>query len=427
MSKESRDYAKKSAEFKRWLALYFIQKGYYKITDKAIEEFGHDTTPRQTMEFAEIYSDRERQERSEYRVGLTAKEKKKIAHMKIADMIEQGKTGELYDNGYITNGKLSWKDKNLRIVVVRKLVEILDKDQRELTQKDFYENRLVGLLNHYYNSSPYKAVKEVFHELNIKPWEITRTLRGFFDKKENRVVAVKWLVEKLKKDPRDLTGEDFYENRLVGLLNHYYNSSPYEAVKETFPELDIKAWEMVKTPNGFYNIKENGVAAVKWLVEKLKKDPRDLTGEDFYENRLGGLSVYYNGSPYKAVKEAFPEMNIKPWEMAITLMGFYKKKENRIEAVKWLVEKTGKDPRNLTQNDFKKNRLRGLLPFYNYSPYEALKEAGLVTEADESYMRQKGIYRHSTVPSSKEAREAAKKLERKAGKKQPVKGKRRLT
>jgi hypothetical protein len=499
MDEESEDYARRSAEFKRWLALYFIEKGYYKTTDKAIEEFGTDNTPKQTMEFAEVCSDREREERTQYRVGLTKKEKKKIAHVKIADMIDKGKSEELYDEGHIVGGRASWKDRNVRIIVVRKLAEILDKNPRNLMREDFYKNRLRGLFATHYNSSPYVAISEAFHEMDIKPWEMTmtpirfyenkgnrvaavrwlikkvgkdprnvtyedfcknglrglldycnkhpyagiaeafpeldikpwemiRTPHGFFDEKENRIVAVKWLVQKLGKDPRNVTYEDFYKNRLSGLFDEHYNSSPYVAISEAFHEMDIKPWEMTMTPRGFYENKENRVAAVKWLIEKLKKDPRDLTMEDFYSNGLAGLLTdYYGGSPYEAVREAFPE--VKPWEMIVTPRELFDDKKNRIDAVKWLVEKLKKDPRDLTKKDFNGNRLTGLFHYYNDSPYEAVKEADLVTETDEKYMRRHGGARFKDTPSSKEAREAAKKLARNAEKKSP-KGKgreRRLT
>jgi len=227
------------------------------------------------------------------------------------------------------------------------------------------------------------------------------------------------LVEKLKKDPRDLTVEDFNKNRLQGLIHHHYGGSPYAAVNEAYPELNIKPWEMAITPMKFFHDKENRIAAVKWLVEKLKKDPRDLTVEDFNKNRLRGVLPYYGNSPYAAVNEAYPELNIKPWEMIQTPRGFYEKKENRIAAVKWLVEKLNKDPRDLTVEDFNKNRLRGVLPYYDDSPYEAVKEAGLVTEADEKQMRNRGYFGYRDIPSSKEVLEAAKKMERNARESQP--------
>jgi len=222
-----------SEEFKRWLALYFIDKGNWKITDKAVEELGQDATPRQTMEFGEMYGDREREERIEYDVELSKKERKKIAHMKIAGMIDDGKAEELYSNGYITDSRTrSWKNKTTRITVLRKLVEILDKDPRDLTVKDFRCNKLASLLWQYYRNFRYEAVKESFPEMDIKPWEMAVISRGLYDEKENRIATVKWLVGKLGKNPIDLKWEDFRNNGLASLLHNHYNSSPYEAVKE---------------------------------------------------------------------------------------------------------------------------------------------------------------------------------------------------
>ena len=73
--------------------------------------------------------------------------------------------------------------------------------------------------------------------------------------------------------------------------------------------------------------------------------------------------------------------------MLKTPQGFYNSKENRILATKWLVDRLGKEPRDITQEDFHANRLRGLMGSSNYSPFEALYEAGLVSRQDETYMR----------------------------------------
>ncbi|MBI5332664.1 MAG: hypothetical protein HZB65_03760 [Candidatus Aenigmarchaeota archaeon] len=54
--------------------------------------------------------------------------------------------------------------------------------------------------------------------------------------KDNELVkedAVRFLIEKvLHKDPRDITTDDFYDNRLCGLLVNYYSGSPYQALIE---------------------------------------------------------------------------------------------------------------------------------------------------------------------------------------------------
>ncbi|MDE1860103.1 MAG: hypothetical protein KGH72_00100 [Candidatus Micrarchaeota archaeon] len=209
-----------------------------------------------------------------------------------------------------------------------------------------------------------------------------------------RVAAIRFLVENvLDKDPREVTNEDFRSNGLWGLLTHFYNSSNYAAVSAAFPELNIRGWEMICTPRGIYPSPENRVAAVRELVKASGKgDPRDLARSDFESHGLRGLlHGHYNGSTYAAVVEAFPEQMIKEWEMAMTPMRFYESPENRVAAVRWLAEKLGKDPREITQKDFKSNRLLGLLDWhYNGSPYEALLEAGLVTKEDEYFMRNRG-------------------------------------
>ncbi len=58
------------------------------------------------------------------------------------------------------------------------------------------------------------------------------------------------------------------------------------------------------------------------------------------------------------------------------------------DAVRFLVEEVlQKDPRDVTERDFYENRLTGLLRYYGDSPYEALREAGLVDKSQEAYMR----------------------------------------
>ena len=147
-----------------------------------------------------------------------------------------------------------------------------------------------------------------------------------------------------------------------------------------------------------------------------------LKSRNFGKYKLRGLQAYHNSCIYAIIREAFPD--IKPWEM-IKAPRHYDIKENRIAAVKWLVERLGKDPRYITINDFVENGLRVILNYKRH--YEALQEAGLITKEDMEYMRRRGGIRFNDIPSPKEAREAARKLARNAEKKLPkrmVKGRR---
>ncbi len=291
--------------------------------------------------------------------------------------------------------RASWEGReDIRLEAVRFLIDqVLQKDPREVTQNDFYSNKLRGVLS-YYSGSPYKAISKAFPELGIKAWEMDVTPRGFYEKKENRIAAVKWLVAKLGKDPRKLIHDDFQENKLGSLLNLRYSASPHLAVSEAFPELDIKPWEMSKAPSGFYNEKENCIAAVKWLVQKLGKDPRDMELDDFHRNGLGGLmsNDHHGNSPFSAVSEAFPELDIKPWEMKETPHGFYTKKENRAAAVRWLVQKLEKDPRDLKRDDFDSNRLGNIMNYCNYRLHPAVAEAFPEIKPWEMEVTPRGFY-----------------------------------
>ncbi len=126
------------------------------------------------------------------------------------------------------------------------------------------------------------------------------------DDEEAQVEAVRLLCEQLlNKNPRNLVAKDFHRNRLGGLLAHHFNGSPFAAASKTYPRERIREWEMVSTPRIFFKKKQNRIAAVEWLVDKLAKDPREIKKTDFYDNYLGGMLCYrHHDSPYWALLEA---------------------------------------------------------------------------------------------------------------------------
>ncbi|MBI2971801.1 MAG: hypothetical protein HYY37_05270 [Candidatus Aenigmarchaeota archaeon] len=201
-----------------------------------------------------------------------------------------------------------------------------------------------------------------------------------------RADAIRFLVENvLGKDPKDVTEEDFLSNKLGGLLRSYHWGSPHAALRSAGYE--VEPWEMPVKPRRFYETPENRKAATRWLVHKTGKPPTTVTAADFYANRLGGLlSCHYGNSPYDALREAGYEMEL--WEMEGTPKGFFGIRENRIRATQWLAGKIGKEPQELTQQDFFAAGLKHLISgYHNGSPYEALHEAGLVDKGKEAYMR----------------------------------------
>lgn len=127
--------------------------------------------------------------------------------------------------------------------------------------------------------------------------------------------ATKWLIEeKLKLSDEELKEQLslklFEENGLGGMLQSCFSRNTYKAINSVY-ENKYKEWEFNMVSNGFWDNKENGVKATKWLIEeKLKLSEKELkeqlSAKLFIENGLSGmLQVCFNGSPYKAIKSVY--------------------------------------------------------------------------------------------------------------------------
>ena len=91
------------------------------------------------------------------------------------------------------------------------------------------------------------------------------------------------------------------------------------------------------------------------------------------------LFILFNNSPYFAIENAYPG-KFKPWEFSKVPNNFWNLK-TASEATIWLIEEKLKWSdedvrRNLSQNTFKENSLRGMLDvLFNGSPYLAIENA----------------------------------------------------
>ena|GEM_PF-1875520 len=321
----------KKLPFKHRIANFFIEHGNYRITQKAellpevqekLKNFGRTIS----CELKDAISNRDKDENYiEGIASLTPKEKKRIIANTVADLIGNGCWQYLVEQNAILSKapKGYWTDGINRTFWVKELVACLNKDPRDLSTDDLEDNGLRSI-RRYCDESVFKAVTEAYPEKGIKAWEMATTPMRFFNATQNRIAAVKWLCEtKLAKsgkpkDPRSLICDDFKNNRLGGLIQYpHYCFSTFKAASEAYPEQGINEWEMATTPMSFYEETENRIAAVRWLCEvKLAKDgkaknPRELKTDDFIDNRLGGLlACRYESSPFLAVSEAYPELNL---------------------------------------------------------------------------------------------------------------------
>lgn len=100
---------------------------------------------------------------------------------------------------------------------------------------------------------------------------------------------------------------------------------------------------------------------IRAMAEVLGLRHFELNGFYFELFGLRPLLRFYGSSPGKAVVEAF---GLKPWEASKVNVGFFKPRNTRVEAMKWLIQKTGKTLDELIIDDLLNGGLSGLLRGY---------------------------------------------------------------
>ena len=272
---------------------------------------------------------------------------------------------------WLIEEKLKWSDDDIK---------------QNLSLKIFKENSLVGMLDVLFNGSPYLAIENAYPG-KFKPWEFTQVPNHFWNLK-TASEATTWLIEeKLKWSDEDvrkkISASIFKKNLLGGMLTILFNNSPYLAIENAYPG-KFKPWELPSVQKKIWNM-ETAKEATMWLIEeKLKWSDEDvrrnLSQNTFKESSLVRmLDVLFNGSPYFAIENAYPG-KFKSWEFSKVPKNFWNM-ETAKEATMWLIEEKLKWSdedvrRNLSQNTFKENSLRGMLAIlFNESPYRAIDNA----------------------------------------------------
>ncbi len=168
------------------------------------------------------------------------------------------------------------------------------------------------------------------------------------DGMENARECVRYLLEDIlgyKDDEsikKNFSGNMLESNCLGGMLSVLFNHSPFEALDNAYKDR-FKPWQLSQCPIKYWKEKENRDYALKYLFEEIINIEDDdfcdkYDANLFINNDLFGLlKNYFDGSPYKVVEYYF-EGKIKPWHLKQGPKNFYKSKENRVSAVKWLIE-----------------------------------------------------------------------------------------
>ncbi len=272
---------------------------------------------------------------------------------------KESKVAEKQLSGEGRRGK--WQSRENRILAIKFVVEEVG-NPRNVTIWDFEERRISALLT-YYNKSVLAALKDAGY--NIHPWERRKVPAGFWEKKKNRIAATMWLVARKGGNSRKVGYWDFVDAGLRGIIT--ITGGALEALNEA--GYKIAPWMGVATPKGTWELKENRVAAIKWLIAKSMIYPTNLSMKDFKSHGLGSLATGYG--IHRLLTEAGYDLN--PWECNRASPNTWSKKENRIAALKWVLAETQKEPAQLTRKDFLSRNLGSLIREHGLY--------GLVTEA----------------------------------------------
>lgn len=214
----------------------------------------------------------------------------------------------------------TWTPENEGYVSFRRCMHYLVYDKLELDRESilridgpfFRKYKLRGAMSLLFSDKTFEALRYAFPEENILMWEVKQVPTGTWTQ-ENSIRAIRWAIVKfIGKNREDIlenvTHSFFKDKGLAGALLCF--ESMYEVLHESFPELKFTP-EEIKFRKG----KEVRVSVIKKLLEidlgwSLEEIEKNISWGTFHDNGLGSFFLtYYQGSVYRALEEAYPEVN----------------------------------------------------------------------------------------------------------------------
>jgi hypothetical protein len=191
-----------------------------------------------------------------------------------------------------------------------------------LTTNDFIACGLDGLLQKPYKGKIHLLVSDLYPDLGVRPWELSSTPKKFFQKKENRIAAIRWVAHMLRKRPEEYSKE---ERRVADLRRKDLEMMTLE---------DWRIWNRL-----------------------TEKDPLALTTDDLKRFRIAKILDHAEGEHKLAqlVCEAYPNRNYRVWQMKYGIKRYFAHpvlgRERRVEAVKYAAAFLKKQIWELTYDD----------------------------------------------------------------------------
>lgn len=103
--------------------------------------------------------------------------------------------------------------------------------------------------------------------------------------------------------------------------------------------------------DGFQNAKRCGLFLFNEVLQWDKNDIlENLDHNIFKKYRLtGAVGILFNHSPYDFINYVFPDLNIKPWELKNTPLGFWNE-DNLVSCIKYIVLSNGWNREEILHN-----------------------------------------------------------------------------
>lgn len=200
-----------------------------------------------------------------------------------------------------------------------------------------------------------------YPEYKIFPWELVYgNIHGMYDTEKNRKDCIEWFINKLELDKVINNIEDIFKLKnlyklfakysISNILKHY-NNSHIEALMWYFndhTDKKIYEWSFRYLPRNFWN-KENSKRAYLYMLSEMGFDYQwcddvkkefiinNITKRSFVDFHVSGTYKYF-GNIYEATKQTFNKELFYQWELKYTPSGFWLNEENRLIALKQLIE-----------------------------------------------------------------------------------------
>jgi len=174
-----------------------------------------------------------------------------------------------------------------------------------------------------YNLQVYFRIKDGGAYVRGRWVEAKSAPNGFWDKPTAKELVRYFAYEEKKWDRKGicehLNTRVLRDNSLAGVCKQF-NSSTFEIVSYSFPELAIEPWELASCPNAFWNEPENCAKAMRWLAHKEGIDvSREVFATTISARLLRkygmGKAMVHMGGLYELCIVAYPEWQLKPWDL----------------------------------------------------------------------------------------------------------------